>query len=71
MTLEKLITEMDYRTPLLLSKIYDSHERMFENLINYWNVYAEKNGLSLGLVASREITKVSRSTRDKIRKLIE
>jgi|CXWL01.1.fsa_nt_gi hypothetical protein len=68
--LEKLIMEMDYRMPLLLSKIHDSHERVFDDLIRYWNVYAEKNNLELGLVASREITKVSKPTQEKIRKLI-
>lgn len=55
-TLEKLIMDLDYKMPLPLSKIHDSHDRMFEGLIRYWNTYAEKNDLDIGLVARREIT---------------
>jgi hypothetical protein len=68
--LEKLIMDLDYQMPLLLSKIHNSRERMFEELIRYWNIYAEKNNLDLGLVGSREITKVSKPTQEKIRKMI-
>ena len=58
------------KMPLLLSKIHDFHERILENMVGYLNFYVEKNNLKLKFLTNKEITKVSRDTKQKIMKLI-
>jgi len=70
MSLEKMLLDIDSKMPMFLMKIYNSHERIFDSVIQYWNAHAAKNNLDLAFVTGKEITKVSSGARKQIREII-
>ncbi|HUL14338.1 MAG TPA: hypothetical protein VLT63_00030 [Candidatus Acidoferrum sp.] len=69
--IEKLILEIDGKIILTAIKAYTAQDNILELAVGVMNNWAKENNLEASFIRSRDLTKATHKTREKIEKLIK
>lgn len=71
LVIEKFIFEIDNRILQMIAKIQNNSEHVLNSAINTANAWAKKNNSKMSLMSSREMFQVTKSTYEKILKILD